>query len=100
MSVSQRPATCCPFHVDGGDPALPCAPDIPASHFDPAEMAQRMFACANYADIELRVLATHGLPDPRTTTMRDGFELFYGTRTGRFSSQPSFSNKPKKDPER
>lgn len=92
--------TCCPFHVDGGDPALPCAPDIPVSHFDHAEAAKRMLACADYADLELRVLATHGLPDPRTTSMREEFALLYGsgTCTGRFSSQPSIANGPKKDP--
>lgn len=61
--------------------------------------AAEQMARANYADLELRVLAMHGLPDPRTTSMQEDFALFYGgTRTGRFSSQPSFSNKPKKDP--
>lgn len=60
--------------------------------------AARQMASANYADLELRVLATHGLPDPRTASMREEFALFYGgTRTGRFSSQPSIANKPKKD---
>lgn len=88
-----------------GLPAHPCPCDAcvirreeEQAEIDHAAVAAQM-ARANYADIELRVLATHGLPDPHTTSMREEFALFYGggTRTGRFSSQPSIANRPKKD---
>jgi hypothetical protein len=59
---------CCPFHVDGGDPNHPCAQDIPASHFDHAEMKARMLA------LQERV----AMQEPRTTSMREEFALFYG----------------------
>ena len=87
-----------------GLPAHPCSCDacVIRRQEEQAEIAytaaEVQMARANYADIELRVVAAQGLPDPRTTSMREDFALFYGTRTGRFSSQPSIANKPKKDP--
>jgi hypothetical protein len=56
---------CCPFHVDGGDPNYPCAQDIPASHFD-------------FAEMEARMLALQAMQGPRTTSMCKEFALFYG----------------------
>lgn len=76
--------TCCPFHVDGGDPEAPCAPDIPASHHDFAEMEQRM----------LDLIVQHPAA-ARNSSMREEFALFYrqpGAISGRFPKLPSFVN--------
>lgn len=81
---------CCPFHVDGGNPNQPCAQDIPASHFDYAEVEARMLA------LQERV----AMQEPRTTSMREEFGLFYGggTVTGRFPAPPTRAQWPKRAP--
>ena len=91
---------CCPFHADGGDEALPCAPDIPASHHDFAEMELRVLgAQLNRALTERFVIRE----SRRCNSMRENFALLYsGTRSGPFlirahNPQARFTPKPPKE---